>query len=248
MPNLGEAAFAFLIMLTAALYAAVGQAGASGYLALMGLWGFDPAVMKPTALSLNVLVAAVATLQFWRAGHFSWRTFYPFGILGFPFSLVGGAINLPAHAYYPVVGVLLLVAAAQLTRSAFRPLTAPREAAHPPFLPALLVGALIGLVSGVTGTGGGIFLAPIIAAMGWVEIRRMAAVTAAYNLLNSSAALIGAVATLKTLPAALPLWLALAGMGGLAGAAVGSRFLPEKATRLLLAGVLLIAGVKLVAA
>ena len=106
---------AFLVI--AALYSSVGQAGASGYLAVMGLAGFDPAMMKPTALALNVLVThrLAAVLA---SGSFSWSTFYPFGVLGFPFSVIGGAINLPTHVYYPVVGVILLVAASQLVRSA----------------------------------------------------------------------------------------------------------------------------------
>ena len=107
----------------------------------MGLAGLDPAMMKPTALALNVLVAGIGTFQFWRAGRFSWRSFYPFGVLGFPFSVIGGAINLPARVYYPVVGVILLLAAAQLVRTALRRRPAAKEPPRaPPFLPALLTG------------------------------------------------------------------------------------------------------------
>jgi uncharacterized protein len=147
---------AFLIIAT--LYASVGQAGASGYLAAMGLAGLDPAMMKPTALALNVVVAAIGTFQFWRAGRFSWRAFYPFAVLGFPFSVFGGAINLPVHVYYPVVGVILLLAAIQLIRSAMKTTARREPPPHaPPFLHALLTGAGIGFVSGVTGTGGGVF-------------------------------------------------------------------------------------------
>ena len=235
---------AFLII--AALYASVGQAGATGYLAVMGLAGLDPAIMKPTALALNVLVAAIGTYQFWRAGRFSWRTFYPFGVLGFPFSVIGGAINLPAHVYYPVVGVILLLAAIQLVRSAMNT-TATKQPPHaPPFLPSLLTGAGIGLVSGMTGTGGGVFLAPVILIMNWVEVRRAAAVSAAYNLLNSVAALVGAYATLNWLPAPLPWWLLAVGVGGVIGTTIGSRFLPDHVLRYLLAGVLAISGLKLI--
>ena len=236
---------AFLI--TAALYASVGQAGASGYLAVMGLAGLDPAMMKPTALALNVLVAAIGTFQFWRAGRFSWRTFYPFGVLGFPFSLVGGAINLPARAYYPVVGIILLFAAIQLVRSAMRTNITRKEPPHaPPFFPSLLTGAGIGLVSGMTGTGGGVFLAPIILLMNWVELRRAAAVSAAYNLLNSVAALAGAYATLNRLPTPLPWWLIAVGIGGVFGTTVGSRHLPDHVLRYLLAAVLAVSGLKLI--
>lgn len=236
---------AFLI--TAALYASVGQAGASGYLAVMGLAGLDPAVMKPTALALNVLVAAIGTFQFWRAGRFSWRTFYPFGVLGFPFSIIGGAINLPAHLYYPVVGVILLLAAIQLVRFAMKKaITKMEPPRSPPFLASLATGAGIGLVSGMTGTGGGVFLAPIILIMNWVDIRRAAAVSAAYNLLNSVAALAGAYATLDRLPAPLPWWLVAVGVGGLIGATIGNRHLPDQVLRYVLAAVLAISGLKLI--
>jgi uncharacterized membrane protein YfcA len=235
---------AFLI--TAALYASVGQAGASGYLAVMGLAGLDPAMMKPTALALNVLVAAIGTFQFWRAGRFSWRTFYPFGVLGFPFSAIGGAIDLPAHVYYPAVGVILLLAALQLIRSATKRTIIKKESPHsPPFVASLLTGAGIGLISGMTGTGGGVFLAPIILIMNWVDIRRAAAVSAAYNLLNSIAALAGAYATLDRLPAPLPWWLIAVGIGGLAGTTVANRHLPDRVLRYLLAAVLAVSGLKL---
>lgn len=102
--------FAFILLVIAGLYAAVGQAGATGYLAAMGMLGLDPNVMKPTALALNLVVASIAAVQFRRAGQFSWRTFYPFAVLGFPFSLLGGAVHLPEHVYYPLVGAILLVA------------------------------------------------------------------------------------------------------------------------------------------
>jgi uncharacterized membrane protein YfcA len=232
---------------TAALYASVGQAGASGYLAVMGLAGMDPAMMKPTALALNVLVAGIGTIQFWRIGRLPWRTFYPFGVLGFPFSLIGGTINLPIHIYYPAVGTILLVAAIQLARSARKRTAIEMDPpGRPPFLPSLLVGAGIGLVSGMTGTGGGVFLAPIILLMNWVEVRRAAAVSAAYNLLNSVAALAGTYATLDRLPAQLPWWLVAVGSGGLIGTTVGHRYLPDHALRYVLAAVLAVSGLKLI--
>jgi uncharacterized protein len=213
----------------------------------MGLFQLTPAAMKTTALSLNLLVAAIGTLQFWRSGLLSWHTFYPFGVLGFPFSLVGGAIQLPTQFYYPVVGAILLLSAVQMFRSARK-----RSARHssppaqPPFVPALLSGAVIGFVSGTTGTGGGIFLAPVILHMNWVSVRRTAAITAAYNLLNSAAALIGAYSILGSIPQALPVWLVAVGVGGAMGAFIGSRHLPESALRYILAAIHLVSGIKLV--
>ncbi len=155
-------------------------------------------------------------------------------------------MQLSAAVYYPVVGVILVLSGVQMLRSAFRRQGSPTlPPAKPPFLPALLVGAAIGFVSGTTGTGGGIFLAPIILAMNWVDIRRTAAVTAAYNLLNSAAALAGTHATLSVVPDGLPLWLAAVAVGGLIGSFVGSRYLPDRTLRFTLAAVLLLSGLKL---
>ncbi len=237
-----------LILVIATLYAAVGQAGASGYLAVMGIVSLDPAVMKPVALALNLLVAAIGTVRFARAGLFRWRTFYPFGMLGVPFSFAGGLVHLPTAFYYPVVGGCLLLAGLELTRSTWtagRRTVTPVALEHPPFWPALATGAGIGFLSGMTGTGGGIFLAPLILLMGWVETRRTAAVSAAFNLLNSAAALLGAWATLPVLPPAMPVWLASAGVGGMIGAWLGSRHLPVAALRYLLSAILVASGVKM---
>ncbi len=239
--------FALVLLVVAGLYAAVGQAGATGYLAAMGVLGLDPAVMKPTALALNLVVAGIAAIQFRRAGQFSWRTFYPFAVLGFPFSLIGGAVGLPGPLYYPLVGALLIAASVlMLARAAFprSPQTgsAPVE---PPFWPALCAGAAVGFVSGTTGTGGGVFLAPVILAMNWVDVRRTAAVTAAYNLLNSAAALAGSYATLGRLPPSLPSWLVAVAVGGMIGATLGARHLPERTLRCLLATILLLSGARM---
>jgi uncharacterized membrane protein YfcA len=213
------AILAILFLVIAVLYAAVGQAGATGYLAAMALFHLAPATMKITALALNLVVAAIGTFQFWRGGHLSLRAFYPFGVLGIPFSLAGGAVQLPSHYYYPVVGAILLLSGLQMVRAAFmrgdKDVPAPER---PPFLGALIAGGAIGFVSGTTGTGGGIFLAPVILSMNWVSMRRTAAVTAAYNLLNSGAALVGAFRILGEAPPALPIWIAVVAVGGMMGA------------------------------
>lgn len=235
-----------LFFAIALLYATVGQAGASGYLAVMGLFGFAPDAMKTTALALNLLVAAIGTYQFWRAGLMSWRTFYPFGILGIPFSLLGGAIQVPPHFYYVIVGVILILSGVQMVRSSLRKTPPADPPAQAPFFPALAAGGVIGLVSGSTGTGGGVFLAPVILGMNWVSVRQTAAVTAAYNLLNSAAALAGAYSILPAIPTALPGWLVAVGLGGAIGAFFGARHLPESVLRNLLAAILLISGLKLI--
>lgn len=141
------------IAITALFYAAVGQAGATGYLALFGLVGLASAEMKVSALALNILVAAIETWQFRRAGLLDWRSFYPFGVLGIPFSLLGGALHLPGTVYGPVVGCLLCLAAAQMALRSIRHVPEAGLPHHPPFLPALFAGAIVGFVSGLTGSG-----------------------------------------------------------------------------------------------
>lgn len=128
-----------MIFAVAALYASVGQAGASGYLAVMGFMALDPSVMKPAALILNLTVAAIGTAHFARAGLFRWTTFYPFGVLATPFSCLGGLVTLPARLYYPVVWAILLLAGVEMARSTWSATAAGRRpvAVHPPFWPAL---------------------------------------------------------------------------------------------------------------
>lgn len=234
----------FLVI--ALIYAAVGQAGASGYIAAMALYGFAPLTMKTTALTLNLLVASIGTCLFLSSGRLSWRNVYPFAVLGFPFSLLGGAVQLPETIYYPVVGGVLILSAIQMASSALRRGVAEMSIpTTPPFIAALVTGAAIGFVSGTTGTGGGVFLAPVILAMNWGSARQTAATTAVYNLMNSAAALAGASAYWNQLPPALPWWLAFVGAGGAAGAFLGSKHLSERWLRGILAVLLLVSGSKL---
>lgn len=246
---MSEALFIFALALVAVLYSAVGQAGGTGYIALMGLAGLAPNVIKPAALAFNILVAAIGCVRFYSAGLLTWRSCYPFAILGAPFSLIGGALQLPSAIYLTVVGGLLLLAAVQLMRSVRTTIRddhdAPKE---PPFMPARAIGGVIGLVSGMTGVGGGIFLAPLVLMVGWAETRQTAAISAMFNLLNSAAALAGLWAAIAALPPQLPLWLIGVGIGGLLGSWVGVRFLQPGTLQMILAGLLLLAGLRMMAA
>jgi uncharacterized protein len=109
---------------------------------------------------------------------FMWRGAYPFAVLGLPFSVLGGALHLSASAYQPMVGGSLLIAGLQMAGSALA--TKPLDHAAPdtpPFRGSLFVGGIIGLVSGVTGVGGGIFLAPLVRSLGWATMRQTAAIS-----------------------------------------------------------------------
>ena len=209
------------------LYASVGQAGGSGYLAIMGFVGTPPEVMRPTALLLNVLVGTAATIWFFRAGLLDFGRLWPFLFGSIPFAMLGGTMPLPRGIYNPLVGIVLLVSAVSLLSARTIRLAAEHHRLRArSVLPAVGTGALGGLLAGVTGTGGGFVLSPLLLLLGWAASRRMAAATSILILANSVAALLGNVATIGPLPAALPLWSAAALIGGICGAELGSRWLP----------------------
>jgi hypothetical protein len=234
---------AFLFFATAVLYSSVGNAGASGYLAAMTLAGLAPEVMKSTALLLNIVVALIATLRFARAGYFSWPLFWPFAVASLPFAFLGGMLSLPGSLYRMLVGIVLLFAAYRLFWYTDQGKPIPRAV---PCVLALVVGAGLGLVSGLTGIGGGIFLGPLLIMMGWAEPRQSASISAAFVLVNSVAGLCGDAVSVHALPSAAPLWVGAVVVGGLTGSELGTRRLAEVALRRLLAVVLAIAGLKLI--
>ena len=244
MPVSETLIIAILFFVGAALYASVGHGGASSYLAVMGLFSLAPNVMKPTALALNILVAAVATFKFYRAGLFSWRLFWPFAVVSIPAAFMGGATMLPARTYKILVGVVLLYAAVWMFRSSLRPLN--KEPHLPPLWAALVTGAAIGFLSGLTGVGGGIFLSPLILYMGWAETRATSGVAAPFILVNSIAGLLGHFSSVAQLPPNVPIWGAAAVLGGWIGASYGSERAPAPVLRQLLSLVLIVAGVKLI--
>lgn len=232
-----------LIFFAALLYSSVGHAGASGYLAAMALFNLAPEVMKPTALALNLVVATVGTIRFARAGHFAWNLFWPFAVLSIPCAFLGGALKLPLTAYKILLGCVLLFAAWRL---AFKQST-PASAGHKPIplFPALALGAGLGLLSGLTGVGGGIFLSPLLLLLGWADVRKTAGVSVAFILVNSAAGLLGHLASVKNVPREIIWWAPAALVGGLIGAELGSRRLAPMTMRRLLAVVLVVAGVKM---
>jgi|SRR5689334_10315825 len=230
------------IVLIAFLYSSVGHAGASGYIATMTLFGLAPVVIRPTALVLNILVAIIGSLQFWRAGHFSWRLFWPFALLSVPAAYFGGYLQPSAGVLRMLIGTVLLFSAARL----FFRKTDPPET-NPPAKPiAVGVGAGLGLLSGLTGTGGGIFLTPLLLFCRWAPIKKAAAVSALFILVNSIGGLVGYFSAKHSIPT-LGMYLAMpAIVGGTIGSYLGSRRLPARGVGLFLAVVLTIAGIKLI--
>lgn len=234
------AAFFFIAM----LYASVGHAGASGYLAAMALAGIAPDVMKPAALCMNILVATLTTIRFYRVGAFSWPKLWPFALGSIPAAYFGGAMHLPVLAYRPLVGLILLWAAFRLFMIGMKESEKPLRT--PPLHVAILVGVGIGLLSGLTGTGGGIFLSPVLILMHWAGTRETAGISAAFILCNSISGLTGNLMSVGLLPSYIFLWIAAAGIGGMIGAGLGSRRFDPMLLRRLLAVVLVIAGFKLI--
>jgi uncharacterized membrane protein YfcA len=224
------------------LYSSVGHAGASGYIATMTLFGLATTVIRPTALVLNILVATIGSFQFWRAGHFSWRLFWPFALLSIPAAYLGGYLQPSASVLRVLIGLVLLFSAARLI---FRRSDSP-NVRFPSRSTAVGVGAGRGFLSGLTGTGGGIFLTPLLLFCGWAQIRQAAAVSALFILVNSIGGLAGYFTAKHSIPS-LGIFLAAAAIiGGTIGSHFGSRRFPVRAISILLAIVLTIAGTKLI--
>ena len=238
---------AALFFVAALLYASVGHAGASAYLAAMALVGLGPEAARPTALPLNVLVATFVTISFWRSGLVQFRVLLPFIVGSIPLAFLGGAIQVPTTIYKPLLGLVLLVAAAGFARTS-RAAGSDDDAPSPgiPVVPAALAGAAIGLLSGLTGTGGGIFLSPLLIAAGWATTRQASGIAAGFILANSISGLAGNFSAVGSVPSEIPLWAGAVLLGAVIGAELGARRWHPPQLRLALAAVLLVAGLKLI--
>ena len=231
----------------AALYSSVGHAGASGYIAAMALLGLAPEQIRPTALVLNLLVGGIGLMRFWRGGHVRWPNVLPFVLASAPAAFVAAQVQLPKQSYSVLLGLVLLVAAVGVFRHAANAEREDRDAAgrRVPWALGLLVGAIIGVLSGLTGTGGAIFLTPLLLFAHWMPTREASGTSVAFVWINSLTALAGLLRTDIALPDALPVWLAAVALGALLGTQLGLAWLPARRLRQALGVVLLIAAGKL---
>jgi Predicted permeases len=238
---------AALFFAVAVLYSSVGHAGASGYIAAMALLGFAPDSVRPTALALNLLVGGIGLFRWWRGGHVHWRNVLPFVIASAPAAFFAAQVRLPEARFSLLLGIILLVAAAGVIRSAGHAVQLDAEVAgrKVPWLIGLLVGAAIGVLSGLTGTGGAIFLTPLLLFARWMPTRDASGTSVAFVWINSLTGLAGLMHASGTLPQALPLWLFVVAIGAVLGSQLGLHWLPVKQLRYALALVLLVAGGKL---
>jgi uncharacterized protein len=232
--------------IVATLYTTVGHAGASGYLAMMALIGLAPESMRPTALTLNIMVAALTVYRFRRARFFHWTGLWPFLLGSAPFAAVGGIQSLSRGAYYNAMGVVLLIAAVYFVWRALGSRIIMEEGVvRVRKFPAVFMGGAIGFISGLIGVGGGIFLSPVLLILGWAGPKTAAGIAAPFILVNSAVALVAGSLTVQTLPDELPLLAAAALGGAFLGTWLGLERLKQKGLLMTLAIVMSLAGMKL---
>lgn len=231
-----------LFFVVAFLYASVGHGGASGYLAVMALLGFSSAVMKPTALLLNVLVSLIAFISFYRAKHFKQQLLWPLIAASIPFAYLGSVIPVSELLYKKILGLVLLLSIIRLVmNSAEKPLS-PR----PKWYVLFVIGAAIGLVSGMIGMGGGILLSPILLLMGWSTQKQTAAISAIFIFLNSMAGIAGQFKSGFYLGPQIITIIMVVLAGGALGAYIGAEKLKASNMKYILAAVLIMAAGKLI--
>lgn len=234
--------FYILLFIVAALYASVGHGGASGYLALMALYGVAPQEMKSTALVLNLFVSLTSFIQYYRGGHFLFRTFIPIALASVPLAFIGGMINIDDNIYKRILGVLLLF---PVIRFFFFDNTEDKDLKSPSIYLSLLFGAVIGLLSGMIGIGGGILLSPLLILLKWTNQKQTAAISAAFIFVNSASGLAGMLTKGVSLTSNMWMFILVAFVGGLVGSYYASMKLNQKGLKYVLAVVLLIAAYKL---
>lgn len=234
--------FIVLLFVTAFLFASVGHGGGSGYLALMAIFGLAPPLMKSSALLINVFVSFIAFYQYYRGDYFKWNLFLPFAITSVPTSFIGAFISIDAVLYKRILGVLLIFPILNLL-GLFGKENDEKKKLQLSF--ALIIGATIGLISGMIGIGGGIILSPIILMLHWGDMKQTAAVSALFIFVNSISGLIGLLLKGDTIDSVVYEWLIIALMGGLIGAYFGRKKFSNTVLKRILAAVLIIASVKL---
>jgi uncharacterized membrane protein YfcA len=231
-----------IICVVALLYATAGQAGGTAFLAVMALEGFAAAELRPTALLLNIAAAGYATWQLHRRAPVPWRLLAALTLPSLLTALLGGYLVLGASTYFLITGLALISAAPfLLIRRGDDGLKT-----HPVHvLQAALIGGAIGLLSGLTGVGGGVFLAPSLIFLRWASPKQAAALSPPFILCNSVAALIGALAVGQRVAAGAAIYAVAAVAGAIFGTAIGRRWMSERTTRYVLAAILLFTGLRL---
>jgi uncharacterized membrane protein YfcA len=234
--------FYCLLFVVAFLYASVGHGGASGYLALMAIYGFSPDLMKPSALLLNLFVSSMAFLQFYRGGHFNRRLFLPLALASVPMAFIGGSIGIEGELYKKILGLLLLV---PVLRFFLLPRNDDTALKPTNTYWSLIAGAAIGFLSGLIGIGGGILLSPILLLAHWCNQKQAAAICALFIFVNSLSGLAGQLNRGVEFSSDMILLVLIAFAGGTLGAWLGSLRFRQTVLKYILATVLAFASFKL---
>ncbi len=235
--------FLFAIFAIAFFYSSVGHGGATGYLALMAVYGFLPEVMRPSALILNLFVSMIAFLNYYTKGYFRWKILLPLAAASFPMAYLGSGVHINPLIYKILLGIALLF-------SAIRILVKFRE--HKEDLAintyeALGWGAGIGFLSGIIGIGGGVFLSPLLLIKRWASVKETAAISAAFIFINSASGSLAILPYFSNLSVQNYSWIGVAFLGAMAGAWSGSRKFSPVMLRYTLSFLLLIVSIKLIA-
>jgi uncharacterized membrane protein YfcA len=234
--------FYILMFLVAFLYSSVGHGGASGYLALMAIFSVTPEVMKPTALLLNLFVSLTSFIQYYRGRHFKWKIFLPIAIASVPMAFVGGLMAVDGTIYKKILGILLLI---PIIRFFFFKNPEISETQKTNTGLSLVIGAIIGLLSGMIGIGGGIILSPILLLLKWTDQKQTAAISALFIFVNSLSGLAGQLTKGIHFSADMFGYVVVAFVGGLCGAYFGALRFRQDILKNILASVLLLAVYKL---
>ncbi len=234
--------FYIILFFVAFLYAAVGHGGASGYLALMALYGVAPEEMKPTALVLNLFVSLTSFIQYYRGGYFSKKLFIPIAAASIPLAFIGGMITVEENIYKRILGILLLFPVIRFFF--FKNVDDSELKSHNTSI-AVIAGGVVGLLSGMIGIGGGIILSPILLLLHWTNQKQTAAISAAFIFVNSVAGLGGMITQGISFTSNMMMFIIVAFTGGLLGAYLGSKKFNQNVLKYVLATVLLMASYKL---
>jgi len=236
-----DISIALSLYLVGFLYASVGHGGASGYIAVLSIFSIPVTTYKPLILILNILVAGMGFFQFRKAGYFRWKLCRIFLITSVPAAFIGSKYSLEGNIYHYLLGLALILPIVKLVG------INPKESETTKtvkVLPALLIGTLLGGLSGMLNIGGGIFLSPVLILLGWANVKEAAAASALFIVLNSFSGLLGSSAALLITPSAIN-WFIMAAAGGITGAYWGASRFQHVTVRYLLSAVLAIASVKL---
>ena len=237
-----EIFFYILLFIIALLYASVGHGGASGYLALMGIWGISQVTAKPVALTLNCVVSFIAFVSFYKKGYFNWKLFLYLILGSIPFAYLGGSFSISDKYYKIILGILLFLTSIRF----FTPQKENEKIAEPNYYYLIFTGAVIGFVSGLIGIGGGIILSPFLLLMKWSDIKTTSGISALFIFVNSIAGLFALFQKGFTYSSEMIVMASITIIGGVIGSIIGSHFVSNAMLKKVLAFVLIVASIKLI--